>query len=318
MAKAKKISIGGQAVIEGVVMRSTNSIATAIRRKDNTIEVKKDKLLSITQRVAIFKLPVMRGFVSLIEVLIIGIKTLNFSANRAELDFDTADKKKKSKSKEQFEAFLSILVAFVLAFGIFTYLPYQVAYLVNLAEGSLSFNLFTGIVRIILFVGYVKGISYLKDIKRVFEYHGAEHKAVHAFESKVAMDPASVDKYSTIHPRCGTSFIFLVLLISIMFFSIVDYIVGVYYGVPHILVRIGYHLLLLPLISGVSYEFLKFSEKHLNNPFVKLMTLPGMMLQRITTQPPDTQQLEVAIVALCSALDMPYPEEDKVNIVELS
>ncbi len=227
------------------------------------------------------------------------------------------EKKPNSKRREQFETFLSFLIAFVLAFGIFTYLPYQVAYLLDLEEGSFIFNLFTGIVRIIFFVAYVKGISFLKDIRRVFEYHGAEHKAVHAFENQVELTSASVDKYTTIHPRCGTSFIFLVLLISIMIFSIVDYFVALKFGVPHLMVRIGYHLLMLPLISGLSYEVLKISEKHLENPIVKLLTLPGMLLQRITTQPPDEEQIEVAIVSLCSALDIPYPQSEKVRIVDI-
>lgn len=340
--KKKKISIGGQAVIEGVVMRSTNTISTALRRQDKTIELKTEPFVSVTQRIPFFKLPVIRGFISLVEVLIIGVKTLNFSASRAELDIvdekesrksDKADKpgeqaenpeprkivqkKPANKRKEQLETFLAFFIAFVLAFGIFTYLPYQVAYLLNLEEGSFVFNLFTGIVRIIFFVAYVKGISYLKDIKRVFEYHGAEHKAVHAYENKAELTASKVNKYTTIHPRCGTSFIFLVLLISILLFSIVDYFVALRFGVPHLLARIGYHLLMLPLISGLSYEVLKVSEKHLNNPLVKLMTLPGMLLQRITTQPPTDEQLEVAIVSLCSALDIDYPEADKVKIVEI-
>ncbi len=317
MTKSDKISIGGQAVIEGVVMRSKNTIATALRRKDNTIEIKRESFTSITQKTLFFKLPVIRGFVSLIEVLIIGVKTLNLSASRAELDMISAQEKIKSKKREQMELFISFLVAFVLAFGIFTYLPYQVAYLIRLSEGSLSFNIFTGIVRIIFFITYVKCISFLKDIHRVFEYHGAEHKAVHAFENKEEMLPELVEKYTTIHPRCGTSFVFLVLLVSIMFFSIVDYFVGIYYGVPNIFVRIGYHLLLLPLISGVSYELLKKSEKYMQNPIVKILTFPGMLLQRITTQTPSKDQLEVAIIALCTALDIPYPEADKLNIREI-
>ena len=346
MAEQKKISIGGQAVIEGVVMRSTTAIATAVRRKDRTIEVKKEHFISVTQKNPILKLPVIRGFISLIEVLIIGIKTLNFSAARAELDLAENDnptppesglgkeendaankksagkatpqvKKEKSKAREQLETFFAFFIAFVLAFGIFTYLPYQVAYLLNLEDGSFLFNLFTGIIRIIFFVGYVKGISMLKDIRTVFEYHGAEHKAVHAFENKITLTPEHVDTYTTIHPRCGTSFIFLVLMISILFFSIVDYFVALRFGVPHLFVRIGYHLLMLPLISGFSYEVLKKTEKHLSHPLVKLLTLPGMMLQRITTQPPNRDQLEVAIVSLCSALDLPYPEADKVKVVEI-
>lgn len=327
MAEQKKISIGGQAVIEGVVMRSTTAIATAVRRKDKTIEVKKDLFTSIVKKNRLLNLPIIRGFLSLVEVLIIGMKTLNFSASRAELDMAKAEKtaengeekkkKIKSKGREQFETFITFFIAFVIAFGIFTYLPYQAAYLLNLERGSFVFNIFSGVVRIIFFVAYVKGISLLKDIKRVFEYHGAEHKAVHAFENKVQMTPEAVNSYTTIHPRCGTSFIFIVLLISILFFSVIDFFVAKRFGVPHILVRIGYHLLMLPVIAGISYEALKISEKYLNNPLVKIITLPGMLLQKITTQPPDNEQLEVAIIALCSALDIDYPETEKVKIVEI-
>src|SRR5690554_3247555 len=338
MENPRSLFIGGQAVIEGVVMRGPTYLSTAIRRKDSSIEVKKEKFISITKRNRFLGWPVIRGFVSLIEVLIIGLKTLQFSAERAELDEKleaekrkrekqedvNSNKKAKSRKKEKtgkknenLEMFMAIAFAFILAFVIFTYLPYQIAYLLNLSRESLYFNLFTGIVRILFFLAYVKLISLMKDIKRIFQYHGAEHKTVHAYENQVNLDPENVDRYTTIHPRCGTSYVFLVLLVSILVFSILDTIYTALWGEPALFVRIFYHLLFVPLISGLSYEVLKLSGKRINNPLIRLLTLPGRMLQKITTQSPDIEQLEVAIVALESALEMSSPGTSSIPYTEI-
>lgn len=316
MEKKKELAIGGQAVIEGVAMRGPKYIATAIRRQDKTIELKREEFISITQKNKILGLPVIRGFISLFEVLGIGFKTLTFSAERAELDVKDESKKEKSKKREQFENAMSIVVAIIFAFALFTYLPYQLAYLLKLQEGSLFFNFFAGVIRIIFFVAYVKIISLFKDVKRIFEYHGAEHKTVFAYEKEDKLSPAEVDKYSTIHPRCGTSFIFLVLLVSILIFSITDYIYAIHFDTPKLFIRIGYHLLLIPFISGFSYEILKFSGKHFNNPLVKIFTAPGMLLQNITTQKPDKEQLEVAIISLKYALEMDLGDETNIKRLE--
>lgn len=317
MNKPKSLSIGGQAVIEGVVMRGPSYLATAVRRKDKTIEVKKEEFISITKKHPLLGLPVIRGFVSLIEVLIIGLKTLQFSAERAELDEQLEKKKNPEKKKNNLDMLLAILFAFLLAFVIFTYLPYQIAYLLHLSRESLFFNLFTGLVRIFFFIGYVKLISLMKDIQRIFQYHGAEHKTVHAYENRVELNPGNIARYTTIHPRCGTSYVFLVLMVSILVFSILDTIYAAYFGVPALFIRIFYHLLFVPFIAGISYEVLKISGKKINNPFVKIITLPGMLLQRITTQPPDKEQLEVAIVALESALEISTPEKSGIIYREL-
>jgi uncharacterized protein YqhQ len=298
----KRIEIGGQAVIEGVMMRGPEYIATAIRRKDDSIEIKREPFVSITKRNKVLGLPIIRGFVSLIEMLIIGIKTLNFSATRAELDFQDEKKKKKSKIMENIETFFSYVLAFGLAFLLFAYLPYQIAEWLQLGKENVFFNIFAGIIRIIFFVLYVWLISHIKDIKRVFEYHGAEHKSVFAYESDADLKAEFIQKFSTKHPRCGTSFIFLVLLISILVFSIVDTIYSNIWGVPSVFTRIGYHLLMLPIISGISYEILKFSGKRINHPLVKLITYPGMALQNITTKSPDDKQIEIALLAMKSAL----------------
>lgn len=316
MNEKKEISVGGQAVIEGVMMRGPNKLATAIRRKNGDIELKLQPFTSLTQSNKLLGIPILRGFVNLIEMMKIGISTLTFSANRFELDLiaeeEAAGKKQKEKSKTaaQLEEIGSYLLAFGLAFLLFGLLPYKLADWMKLSKQDFFFNLFAGVIRIIFFVLYVYLISLMKDIKRLFRYHGAEHKNVNAYEHDTPLDIDKIQVWSTIHPRCGTSFIFFVLLVSILIFSIVDTLVSAFilhHPVP-VLLRFGYHLLLLPLISGVAYEVLKFSGKNLKHPLVKLMTIPGMALQHITTQPPDDSMVETALVAMKAALDMDFSE----------
>ena len=309
MTKKKEIAIGGQAVIEGVMMRGPEHIATAIRRSDDTIEVKKEKFESITKRKKILGLPILRGFVSLIEMLIIGYGTLNFSASRAEIDWEAESEKpvkQKSESRKKTEEFFSIAFAMILAFLLFAFLPYKIAGWIHLEKQNFYFKLFAGVKTLIFLVSYIWIISLMKDVRRIFQYHGAEHKSVFAHENKDELVCEKVKKYSTLHPRCGTSFIFFVLLISILIFSVIDTIVAIYIlgEAPSIFLRLGYHLLFIPLISGVSFEVLKLSGKKMDNIFVKLLVMPGMALQRITTKEPDDKMIEVALVALKSALDM--------------
>ena len=312
MKPKKEISVGGQAVIEGVMMRGPDSIATALRRKDGTIELYKQPFASKAKKGSFLGLPLVRGFVSLIEMMVLGIKTITLSANRAELDImaEQADKgkelKKKSKAAEQAENLISYVFAFGLAFVLFAWLPYRIADWIGLSKQNFYFNLFAGSIRIVFFVLYIWLISRLKDIHRLFQYHGAEHKNINAYEKETGLDIASIQSNTTIHPRCGTSFIFFVLMVSILLFSIIDTLVSLFVlksQVP-LALRLGYHLLLFPLVSGVSYEILKFSGKNLKHPVVKILTIPGMALQHITTQPPDDQMVEIALVAMKAALDM--------------
>ena len=318
----KEIQVGGQAVIEGVMMRGPKYLATAIRRKDKSIEIRKEHFESITSKNKFLGLPFVRGTVSLIEMMLIGFKTLNFSANRAEIDWSEEEKEKskkqkdKSKFRQKAEEVISYIFAFGLAFLLFAYLPYQIAEWLGLGKENIYFNLFAGVLRILFFVVYVFIISKMKDIHRIFEYHGAEHKSVYAYENNSKLDPDSVQKFSTLHPRCGTSFIFLVLLISILIFSIVNTLFSHFWGQPQIFVRLGYHLLLFPLVSGISYEVLKFSGKNINHPLVKIFTAPGLALQRITTQPPDNEQIEVAVIAMKCALEMDISEYENAKIIE--
>ncbi|MDZ4120906.1 MAG: DUF1385 domain-containing protein, partial [Candidatus Cloacimonadaceae bacterium] len=303
MTDKKQIAVGGQAVIEGVMMRGPEALATAIRRKDGTIELKKQAFTSLTQKNKLFGTPIIRGFVSLIEMLVIGIKTLTFSANRYELDLIEEEKskgkeiKQASKTKQLFSDILSYAFAFGLAFLLFGLLPYKLSDWFRLSKQDFYFNLFAGFIRIIFFVLYVWLISLMKDVKRVFQYHGAEHKNVNAYEHNSDLSVAEIQTQTTIHPRCGTSFMFFVLLVAILVFSITDTLVSAFIlkGPVPVFLRLAYHFLMLPIISGISYEVLKFSGRNINHPLVKIMTIPGMALQKITTQPPDDQMVETAL-----------------------
>ncbi len=323
MEPKKEISVGGQAVIEGVMMRGPDSLATALRRKDGSIELYKQPFASKAKKGTFLGLPLVRGFVSLIEMLVIGMKTITLSANRAELDVKAEEaaqgkqQKEKSKVAVQTENLISYVIAFGLAFVLFAWLPYRIADWIGLAKQNFYFNLFAGSIRIVFFVLYIWLISRMKDIHRLFQYHGAEHKNVNAYEKETGLEIAAIQTNTTIHPRCGTSFMFFVLLVSILIFSITDTIVSAYIlqdQVPMAL-RLGYHILLIPLVSGISYEILKFSGKNLKHPVVKLLTIPGMALQRITTQAPDDQMVETALVAMKAALDMDLTGHD-VRLIE--
>ncbi|MCB5229483.1 MAG: DUF1385 domain-containing protein [Candidatus Cloacimonetes bacterium] len=318
----KEIYVGGQAVIEGVMMRGPDKLATAIRRKDGTIELFKQPFTSITTRVKVLGFPILRGFVNLIEMMKIGFGTLTLSANRYELDLVAEaeeggkEVKKQSTFMGKLMDILSYVFAFGLAFLLFGFLPYKLADWMQLGRQDFYFNLFAGVIRIVFFVLYVWLISLMKDVKRLFRYHGAEHKNVNAYEKDMPLEIASIQSNTTLHPRCGTSFMFFVLLVSILFFSITDTLVSAFIikdSVP-MLLRLGYHLLLIPIVSGLSYEVLRFSGKNLSHPLVKLMTIPGMALQRITTQPPDDDMVETALVAMKAALDMDYSQHNVQEI----
>jgi uncharacterized protein YqhQ len=318
MEEKKQIYVGGQAVIEGVMMRGPACLATAIRRKDGTLEIWKKPFVTITSKVKFFGLPIIRGFVSLIEMLKIGLETLTFSAQRFELDLTEDEKgKPKSAQREKAEEYLTYIVAFGLAFLLFGLLPYKLSDLMKLSKTDFFFNLFAGGIRIVFFVLYIYLISLMKDVKRLFRYHGAEHKNVNAYEHETPLQIPEIQKWTTLHPRCGTSFMFFVLLISILVFSIIDTCVSAFIlhkPVP-VLLRLGYHILLIPLVSGISYEVLRYSGRNLKHPLVKVMTVPGMALQHITTQPPDDQMVETALVAMKVALDLDISEH-KVTWLE--
>jgi uncharacterized protein YqhQ len=313
----KIMPVGGQAVIEGVMMRSPKRIATGVRRANGTIEIKVQEYISLIQRKKHLNIPIIRGAITLIEVMILGIKTLQWSADKAIEDEEAKNpKKNESENKKKKEgmsttsAIFSIGIALVIGIGVFYVLPlYLTTTVFNIEKQALPFNLIAGIIRIIFFLAYIWAISFMKDVKRLFQYHGAEHKAVFAFEEKVLLTSKNVQGYTTYHPRCGTSFLVIVMLISLFFFAIVDTFVMMWLGDIDFWIRLATHIPLIPIVGGLSYEALKASAKNIENPIVQTLIAPGLGLQRITTSEPDDQQVEVAIAAMQAALGEDYVSE---------
>ena len=282
---------GGQAVIEGVMMRSPLKYAIAVRRPDKEIILKIGKLKSLSNKLKFLKWPIFRGIVNLVESLILGLKALTYSAEQA-----TGEEEKINSV----EMFFTIVIAFGLFIVFFIALPTAMArYLDRYLSNVIVYNLFEGSLRISIFIAYLFFISKIKDIRRVFEYHGAEHKVIYTYEAGEELNVDNVKKHSTLHPRCGTSFIFIVLIMSILVFSLL--------GKQTLLLRIAYRIAIIPIIAGLSYEILKLSAKNMNKTLVKWAVMPGLWFQRLTTNEPDDAQIEVAIKALKGVL----PEENK-------
>jgi uncharacterized protein YqhQ len=287
MGCAAKPVVGGQAVIEGVMMKSKDQMAIAVRKPNNKIIVKKEKLKSIVYKNKFFNLPLIRGIVVLFETLIIGIKALTFSANIAVED-DTSKKGEKEKLSGWSIAF-TILISIALAVGVFILLPLFLTGLLTKSHGF-YFNLIDGVIRIGIFILYIGAISFMKDVKRLFQYHGAEHKSVFCFEAGKKLTVENARGFSPLHPRCGTTLIVLVLVISILLFSIVTS--------PLWIIKFIVRLAFIPVIAAFSYEFLKFGANYHNNWFVRILIAPGLLIQMITTREPDDSQIEVALEAL--------------------
>jgi len=310
----KIMPIGGQAVIEGVMMRSPERIATAVRRANGEIELKLQEYQSLIQRHKWLNVPILRGAVTLIEVMILGIKHLNYSADVAMKDAEESEKAKGKKKKEKkqagmttLSAIVTVTLALTLGLALFFVFPlFATTHLFSIEKEAFAFNLVAGTIRIALFLGYIYLISFLKDVKRLFRYHGAEHKTIYAFESGEDVTVDNTRPYTTLHPRCGTSFLVMVMLISLIFFSFLDSFIILFHGNITLFIRLVTHLPLVPLVGGLSYEAIKASAKKVNNPIVKLLIAPGLALQRITTQEPDDNMLEVAIVALKAARGEEY------------
>jgi len=301
-----KINIGGQAVLEGVMMRAPRSLAIAVRRPDGEISVKSETVIPLSERFPVVKLPIVRGAVALFSSLVIGIKALNFSANEAMAEEEQSEKKELSA----WAVGSTMAVAFGLGILLFFIMPlYLTKLLVPVIGGSnLAFNLVDGVIRVAVFLAYIIGISRMPDIQRVFQYHGAEHKSIFTFEAGEELIVENVRKYSCLHPRCGTSFLLIVMLVSILIFSLIPKLWPFY-------MKGGARIVLLPIIAGVSYEVLKWSAKHDSNPLVKLMISPGLALQRLTTREPDDQQIEVAIKSMQVALELNGGHKDDRLVV---
>ncbi|MEO6488242.1 MAG: DUF1385 domain-containing protein [Thermoanaerobaculia bacterium] len=285
--------IGGQAVIEGVMMRSLTGYSVAVRQPDGGVAIKKDRLVSITAKYPFLKTPVLRGSVVLIQSLILGIRALNYSA------VVSGTEKDGQEEISNWAIAGSMVMAMLLAVGLFILAPLGITNLIRHylypSMGNFEYNLIDGVIRALFFFVYVYSISFMDEIRRVFQYHGAEHKTVYTFEARQELTVENARGKSTLHPRCGTSFLLFVMAISIMVFSLVPSSV-------HFAAKFGARVVLLPLIAGLAYEVIRFSARHLDSKVCRALITPGLWLQRITTREPDDRQLEIAIIALKEAL----------------
>lgn len=305
----KKITIGGQAVIEGVMMRGPELTATAVRTPEGKIEISSRPVNSISDRYPILKKPLLRGCVSLIESLVIGIRSLGYSAQMA------------GEEEEQLsnrELAGTIVFAFVLAAVLFIAIPTGAAKLFHsITEDPVFLNLMEGLLRLFIFIAYIVGISRMKDIQRVFQYHGAEHKTIACFEAGEALTVENAMKHTRFHKRCGTSFLLIVMLVSIFVFA--------FLGWPSLIERIASRIVLLPVVAGISYEIIRFSANS-DNCLLGWAVKPGLWLQRLTTREPEPDMLEVAIESAKAVLpadkipagsgDYLYHEPEKINEVQ--
>lgn len=292
----EKIHIGGQAVLEGVMMRAPRALAIAVRRPDGEIVVRREAMPPLSERYPIVKLPILRGAVALFTSLVVGIKALNFSANEAIVEEEGGEEKKEELTSWALAG--TMAVAFGFGIALFFFLPLYLTKLLVpvIGNNNVVFNLVDGVIRVAVFILYIWSISRMKDIRRVFQYHGAEHKTIFAFENGAELTLEGVKRFSRLHPRCGTSFLLIVMLVSIGVFSLIPK------AWPFFAKALS-RIVLLPLIAGISYEFLKWSAKNDQHPLVKMVIAPGLALQRLTTREPDDDQIEVAIRSVKEALD---------------
>lgn len=296
------VRIGGQAVIEGVMMKNMDRYAVSVRKPNGKIETKVEECVSFAEKHPLFQLPVFRGMVNFLESMVIGMKTLNYSASF----YEDEEEQTESRTEQLLEKILGekaekIIMGIVLVFslaisiGLFMILPY----IASEALGKLIRNEYVilfmeGIIRIAIFLGYIVLISRMEDIKRVFMYHGAEHKTINCLEAGVPLTPENVDNFSRLHKRCGTSFIFIVMIISMVFFFFIR--------VDTIWLRIVLRLLFLPLVAGVSYEFIRLAGSS-DHPLVQIFSKPGLALQKLTTKEPNHSMIEVAIASVEGVFD---------------
>ncbi|PIX32207.1 DUF1385 domain-containing protein [Candidatus Bathyarchaeota archaeon CG_4_8_14_3_um_filter_42_8] len=273
------LAFGGQAVIEGVMIRSKKHMVTCVRQPNDEILTNVEEIKSVSERHKVLRLPFLRGIVALFETLYIGVKGLYFSANAS------LEEEEKLNPKE---IVLAVVVALALAIFLFSLLPFFLTTFLNF-EGVV-FNVAEGVIRLAILLLYLASITSIGEFKRVFQYHGAEHTAINAYEAGVELNVSNAKKFSRFHPRCGTSFIFIVALISILFFSIM----------PNLgfLMRLAYRILFIPVIGTVSYEVLKLSDRYKKSKIMKVLLAPGLGLQYLTTRKPDEKMIEVALEAV--------------------
>ena len=309
------MQIGGQAVIEGVMMRAPGSVATAVRRANGQIIVQKMSFHSLVERWGLRNVPIVRGAIGLIDMLYLGMKTLNWSAEIAMLDLEGPKSSNNGKRLDgeprqpsTVTLVATLVVALAIGITVFFVAPlYLTTHLFHLEQSAFAFNLVAGTIRITMLLCYLGVISLMRDIKRLFEYHGAEHKSVFAFELNNELIPPVVQHNSRFHPRCGTSFLLIVMFVAILSFSLLDMLLISWFGTMTLPLRLVTHLPFIPVVGGIAYEFIKFSAKHSTTAWGKLIIAPGLWLQKLTTKEPDHSQIEVALVALKCALGIEDP-----------
>ena len=291
----KKCRIGGQAVIEGVMMKNYDKYAVAVRKPDDTIDVKVNDYVPVGEKVKLFKLPFIRGIFNFIESLVVGFKTLTYSASfyeeeEEETVVDKAVSKIFKDKAEDFVTFVTVILSIAIAIGLFMLLP---AFLVQLLEKVITSRMLRsvieGIIRLLIFIIYVALISMLEDIKRTFMYHGAEHKTINCLEAGDDLTPENVLKHSRYHKRCGTSFLFVVMMVSIVVFMFIN--------TDSTLMRMVYRVLLVPVVASISYEFIMLAGRN-DSEVVNILSKPGLWVQRLTTKEPDLKMAEVAIASV--------------------
>lgn len=298
-----KLNVGGQAVIEGVMMKSPNYYSIAVRKPDGRITKRTEEYVSLTQKYRLLGLPFFRGIISMAEMLRLGIKSLTYSAN------ESTDEEEEVLS--EWAIFVTIFFSMAFAVFLFVIIPYMVPTLIGVSEEetTLLFNTIAGLMKVLIFVGYVYLISYMEDIRRVFQNHGAEHMAVNCYEAGKNLTVSNVKKYGTYHTRCGTSFIVIVLILMIILFSLIPSIIqSLFPAVAEMesfaktLIFLGARLLFIPIVAGISYEVLKLTSKYKENFLMKIIAFPGKLVQGLTTRQPNDNQVKVAIAALKEVL----------------
>lgn len=307
----RQCNIGGEALIEGIMMRGNNKMAMAMRKSNGEIVVQTYEHIPVANKFFLFKLPVIRGAVNMLESIIIGMKALMTSAEEVDIEEEEESKTDKFLKKifgdNMFRVMLyfSVAVALVFGIGIFMLLPNWIAgwfaFDKSTPLGSMSANLIEGALRVIIFVSYIFLVSRNKEIKRVFEYHGAEHNAIYAYENKEELTAENAKAHTTLHPRCGTTYLFVVIITSILLFSFIRW--------RSPLVNMALRLALLPLVAGIAYEVFKLAAKTGFKP-LRAISYPGLLLQKITTRPPDESQIEVALAALKAIVPEDNPEDE--------
>ena len=306
MKENKRVTIGGQAVIEGVMMRNGRNYAVAVRKPDKEIEVSHNDFTPAAEKTLIAKLPIVRGVVSFIESLVIGTKTLTYSASFYD---EEEEAEKKDKGGKDWALYGTVALSVVIAVGLFMILPAWIAGLLEkLIDNHVLIGLIEGLLRLSIFLGYVGLISKMEDIRRTFMYHGAEHKTINCLEHGEALTVENVMKHSRFHKRCGTSFLFIVMFVSILVFMCI------YTRVMWL--RLLLRVLLVPVIAGISYEFIRYAGAH-ENICANTLSKPGLWVQRLTTREPEPDMVEVAIASVEAVLDWrTYLREQGVTIDE--